>query len=315
MPAPVTGVTLSPNQINEVYVAFAEAIHYEFNQVYNADTNWAKGFVTKVTTDQDTINLPFVESIARLNLGARGVATPLRNILGGNASIEVAKYEDGFEVSFHDIASDRLDLYVARAQDLATAAALLVRDLVSDALRLGDTAAYLMYDGQNYFANAHPKGGTTFDNLLAGALDSANYQATRTAMRRFPSDAGAADPLGMVPSHLVVPPDLEYTAMELMNNSFVPGGQGEAEQIIRGMSEVVVDVKLTDTNDWYVVKADGAVKPFVHVQKQGFAPFQVFRAGDDPEGDAHKREVLQIWGRTYETVYPTRPEFAIKVVN
>lgn len=56
-------------------------------------------------------------------------------------------------------------------------------------------------------------------------LDAAGYAAARAAMQEFRSDAGK--PLGIMPTHLVVPPALESAALRLLNAAQVAGTTNE----------------------------------------------------------------------------------------
>ncbi|MCO5065675.1 MAG: Mu-like prophage major head subunit gpT family protein [Rhizobiaceae bacterium] len=67
------------------------------------------------------------------------------------------------------------------------------------------------------------------------ALTPANYAAARAAMTGFRNDSGR--PLGVTPTHLVVPPSLESAARRLLLSEFGVGGEtnewkGTAELII-----------------------------------------------------------------------------------
>ena len=53
-------------------------------------------------------------------------------------------------------------------------------------------------------------------------LDAANYEAARLKMRSFKRDGG--DPLGIVPTHLVVGPTQEAAARKLLETQFIGGG-------------------------------------------------------------------------------------------
>jgi len=310
-------INLTNQQINELYLKVSGAIDYKYNEIFDMAnaTNNLRDMTMAETTDQDKVDLPFMESVVGLSEGAKHNPIKIRTLLGGTHEIPVKKWEDGFEVSKHDVKADRLGQIMARAMDLGSGAALLQRDLILESLRSGDTSSFLMYDGENLFANAHPKGGTTFDNLQAGVLNATNLQAMRVIMMRFPSDAGAARPLNIMPNKLIVPPDLEKTALEFVNNTYVPGGSGEADNFFKGIMEVIVAPELTDVDDWYLVFSNANVKPYIHLSKEGFSPYSIDIEGDVAGTDAYKHEKLIFTGSTYENVYPTRPEFFLKVAN
>ncbi len=56
-------------------------------------------------------------------------------------------------------------------------------------------------------------------------LDTANYEAARTAMANFKNDAGK--PLGVMPTHLVVPPSLEGAGRRILKSLNPDGGTNE----------------------------------------------------------------------------------------
>jgi phage major head subunit gpT-like protein len=87
-------------------------------------------------------------------------------------------------------------------------------------------------------------------------------------MMKFKDDRGK--PLGIVPDVLVVPPDLQWTAMELLNSTYYPdmiaagtGSQKLAANQLKGRLEIVVSPYLTDTNDWFLLATKWIVKPII----------------------------------------------------
>jgi phage major head subunit gpT-like protein len=87
-------------------------------------------------------------------------------------------------------------------------------------------------------------------------------------MMKFKDDRGK--PLGIVPDLLVVPPDLQWTAMELLNSSFYPelvaaaaGSQKLASNVLKGRLDLVVSPYLTDTDNWFLLSTKGLVRPVI----------------------------------------------------
>jgi hypothetical protein len=127
-------------------------------------------------------------------------------------------------------------------------------------------------------------------NLGASALSVASYAAARTAMRKF-TEANSGERLGALtaPRYLLVPPDLEITALQVLASEFdysftLSNGQaappnvlGEGNDFNARLSfarERVIVVDLwTDTNDWAAV-ADPRLYPTIGLG---------FRYGRQPE--------------------------------
>lgn len=306
---------LDSGQITALYTDVRANFDYDYNQMFKGPENWARAFVDPIDTDLDTVTLPWLHSRLGLRAGIRHQPISHRTILGDKAEVSVRKYEDGIEVSMHDLTSDRIGLWQGKIRELAEGAAFNLRYLLIDSFVFGETAAYTIYDGLPWFSNTHQKGGSTLDNLFTGVLNSTNFQAARTIMRRFPSDGGAAQPLNVVPNILAVAPDDEYTALELMNNSKKPDATFNTENILRGMATVIVIPEFQDTNDWYLFKTDAVVKTHAHVKKRDWSPFKINDISADQISIWRRTEKMAVEGMVYENAYPIRPELALKVVN
>ncbi len=309
---------LTPGQIiNANFIDFSTILHYTYNQMFGGPKNWAKALSFPLKTDQDEVSLPFLESKIGLALGQRGVPVKRRTALGGQGTVRVEKFEDGMEFDAHDLSQDRTGMLKQKATEIGEGAAFFGRDQIVDILRNGTTPTYTLFDGVPVFDNAHPRGGTSFDNISTGVLNPVNFAALRTQMVTFPSDAGVSRPLGRgaAPSHLFIPSALFETASEIMNNNFVAGANGEADNILKGAATIIEVEELTDTNDWYLIKGDFIIKPFFHIFKKNHSPIKVFMKGTSPSDVEHEQEVVAFIGWTYERLFPTRPELFIKSVN
>ena len=110
-------------------------------------------------------------------------------------------------------------------------------------------------DGQALFAAAHGAvvGGTQ-SNKGSGALNEANLQAALTVMRRTKTPDNIL--AGVVPRFLIVPPDLEYTAGELVRSA-LSGADMQLNLLSTKGLEVLVSPELTDTTDWFLLDPDG----------------------------------------------------------
>ena len=94
------------------------------------------------------------------------------------------------------------------------------------------------------------------NNLRAGshALNLANLKSLATQFRKLVDPDG--NPVAVTPRILLVPPDLELTAAELMGSTLIQSGAttGQPDRnVLAGRYEVVSSVYLTNTTDYYLL--------------------------------------------------------------
>ena len=112
-------------------------------------------------------------------------------------------------------------------------------------------------DGVGLLSTAHPYSpadtGTTQANEATLALTIDNLDTTRQAMRNFTDDAGQL--LGVNPNMLLVPPELERTATQLVSERalYEPGSAQYDVNMFSGRFQPVVWDRLTDANAWFLI--------------------------------------------------------------
>jgi len=97
------------------------------------------------------------------------------------------------------------------------------------------------------------------------ALSLAGLKTAATAFRKLTDPDG--NPLGIAPRILLVPPELELTAAELMTSSLLISGNTTAApnaNVLQGRYRVVVSNYLTSATTWWLL-ADGADLPAMDV--------------------------------------------------
>jgi len=143
----------------------------------------------------------------------------------------------------------------------------LIASAASTATYTGDGATYVA-------ANDHSEGNSgTQDNLHSSALDSTTLTAARVAMLKFKNAMGK--PLGIVGDTLVVPPDLEATALTLVSSERIVGNANNDVNVHRGAYNVIVNPYMTDTNDWALLCTTGHIKPLLWQEAQGPTPVEI----------------------------------------
>lgn len=143
------------------------------------------------------------------------------------------------------ILNDDLDAVRRIPTKLAIAAGITINEFVAGLFTANAGAGSTLSDGFPVFdATNHANAGTA-------ALSSAALQAALVAMLKQTSSA--AKRLGLRPRFLLVPPDLLFTALVLVNSTLAPGSNNNDVNVLRGALEVIAMPAFTDTNNWYLL--------------------------------------------------------------
>jgi len=185
-------------------------------------------------------------------------------LLEHDFSIKNKTWEASIAVDRAALEDDLYGQIKLRVQGLAEEAKRHEDDLVFSLLQNGFTA--LAYDGQYFFDPDRSEGESgTQSNKGTDALSSTSLQAAITAMMKLKDDKGKV--LGIVPDALVVPPDLKWTAMELLESVYAPNvetGKTETRRNpLSGVLGLIVSPYLTDTNNWFLLCTKRIVKPII----------------------------------------------------
>lgn len=209
-------------------------------------------------------------------------------------SVENQKYEATLEVDRDEISDDQTGQIRIRVQELAGRAATHKDLLIGQLLALGDDSGSLAYDGKPFFSTTHESGGSgAQDNdLAAGASDPTNVtslefrdsvRAAIAAMAAYKDDQGQPMMTGIGGLICVVPPQLYFPAREALSAAMLEN----TSNTISGIAEPLMFPWLTVGDEWYLLKTDGAVRPFIFQDRE---PIE-FTALDRPDDEqAFNRE-------------------------
>lgn len=163
-------------------------------------------------------------------------------------------------VSRETIVND--DLYAIKQipTKLAVAAAYTLAEFVYGFLSNNPT----IYD-----TNALFTAGAPHNNLGSSALSTAAMQTGVTAMREQTNMAGKR--IGLRPRYLIVPPELEWTAMVVTKSAGVPGSNNNDINPMLGYVTPIVAPQLASSTQWFFA-ADPAVVDTIEI---GFVGGQV----------------------------------------
>ena len=108
------------------------------------------------------------------------------------------------------------------------------------------------YDGKPLFAKDHPLlNSGTCSNLIEGELNQENLQKAILTMRSMKDEAGKK--VVFKADTLIVPPALEFKAIELLNSVNQPDSELNNVNSIRGKLKIVVMEFLESDTAWFVM--------------------------------------------------------------
>lgn len=236
-----------------------------------------------------------------------------------NYSIANKEWKNGIEVKRSTFEDDKLNLIRPRLDQLALEAASHPGRLV---MALAVTNG-LAYDGTAFFADTRVIGrSANIDNQIAGGSDPtvvANFQlqlaAASAQMFLFQDDQGR--PMGLVGNVIMVPAALRQVAYQALN-----ANQGSITQpvlpasldgVVRASGyTIVANPFLTDANDWYLLHAGGALKPFIF-QSRLKPALEGITTPTSESGVIHSRYIYT--ARYRGEVGYGDPRYAVKVTN
>lgn len=161
-----------------------------------------------------------------------------------SARTKVATYGKLFSLTRQAIINDDLGMFSKIATKYGSAAKRLVNKLVYAQL----TGNVKMQDNVALFDSKHGNVAATGEALSVKAIAKAI-----TAMRRQKGIQGEVT-LNVTPKYLVVPPELEMTAYQIVNSTAaVDGVNSGVANPYKGRFIVVADAELTDPDAWYLV--------------------------------------------------------------
>ena len=164
------------------------------------------------------------------------------------------EYAKGFKVERKLVDDDQYNIINRRPQMLATAAMRTREKNAASIFNNAFSASFTGGDAVSLCNASHPlspSSGSTHGNAGSTALSNASVESTRQAMRAFVDDRGELTPVR--PDTLLVPPELEETAWDIVNP-----GINDNDNFQRGQFRVVVWDYLTDANNWFMVDSSMA---------------------------------------------------------
>ena len=177
---------------------------------------------------------------------------PYVTIPAGLERIYVHKeFAQGFMVERKMVDDEQYGVIEKMPKDLARAGRYKVEMDAISLLTKGFSEAG--YDGKPLFATDHPllKGDGTNSNLITGELNQANLEKAIIAMRNFTDEAGKK--VVYKADTLIVPPALEFKAIELLNSINQADSELNNVNSLKGKLKIVVLDFLESDTAWFVM--------------------------------------------------------------
>ncbi|MBI5178821.1 MAG: Mu-like prophage major head subunit gpT family protein, partial [Nitrospinae bacterium] len=167
-------------------------------------------------------------------------------------------FEATVSVDRNDLEDDAIGIYSPLIQQLGETAKQHPDQLLYELLVSGFTANG--FDGTSFFSASHPNGRqSAYSNRGTAALDVAAYEAARAGMMSMVNEEGR--PLRLLPSHLIVPPQLEATARAILRADKTANG---STNIWFESADVLVASELAaHPTYWFLADLKHAAKPLI----------------------------------------------------
>lgn len=228
-----------------------------FRSAWDSSPEWGTTVATQVPSSTKSNTYGWMARIPTLRewLGPRVIA----NLSSWTYSLDNKPYELTVGVDRDDIEDDNLGVYNPLMAELGRAGRKWSDIQLKTVLQAGTTA--LGFDGVAFFASTHPldPAGNQSNNFTTTALSAANWAAKRAAMRAFTGEDGQV--LGVNPTHLIVPPQLEETAKEILVADRNASG---AQNMTQGDAQILTIPELANAGTtWYIADLSRPIKPLI----------------------------------------------------
>ncbi|MFO0971830.1 MAG: Mu-like prophage major head subunit gpT family protein [Phycisphaerae bacterium] len=227
----------------------------------------------RVPSTKDSESFRWLGSLGQMReFGTGRVARGLR---AEKYDVASKKYEFTLEVDRDELSDDQTGQIAIRVAEMAQWAATHKDYLIGLLLANGAAADALCYDGLPFFSAAHVSGSsgsqtnsltydvTTPSNATTAEMKEAIKQAVAT-MLAYKNDQGQPANLAMSGLKVLVPPNLYFAAAEALNARLI----GNTDNMLAGVAEPVSFPFLTATDTFYLLKVDGAQKPFIFQDRE-----------------------------------------------
>ncbi|MCB9852772.1 MAG: Mu-like prophage major head subunit gpT family protein [Phycisphaerales bacterium] len=292
-----------------------KGIRSEFMNRYKATAALYTALATRIKSNSDSESYRWLGSVpqmrefgnGRLAKGLRSESYDVRNL----------KYEATLEVDRDEVSDDQTGQIRVRINELAMKAKTHPDFLMAQLLMNGATQGFNAYDGKPFFSELHESGNSgvqvnIIESAMAGDVPTSAemkvaIQDAIAQLLGFKDDQGdpmSTDAGGIV---VVVPPQHLFPAREALTATML----NNTSNVLVGVApEPVVFPYLTDPAEFFVLKTNGAIRPFVFQDRE---PLEFNALDDDDSEEGFKREKYLYGVRARYRMTYAYWQFAVKV--
>jgi phage major head subunit gpT-like protein len=208
----------------------------------------------------------------------------VNNLKGRAAKVENKKYENTISIPREKLEDDQYGIYSTYAEMTGVTARKLPDELIGGLIKAGKTT--VIWDGQYFFDTDHPvsmddaASGVQSNLMTTKPLNATNYAEARAIMLSYKGEGGRS--MNVTPNLIVVPPQLERAAKEIVAAEVIPGAAVAGTNVFKGTADVLVVPELaSEPGVWYLLDTTKPVKPFVWQERVAAELTAKFNPTDD----------------------------------
>jgi len=279
-------------------LALNTTIRTTFFSMFDATSSWADKLCEVVPSESASNTYPVIADPGQIRLWEGGERV-VNSLQLGSFQIYNKRYEKTLGINRDHLADDMTGMLLRSARSIGSKFRKFrdrrIIQIISDNPTCLDGVAF-------FHASAHERNpaapdGNTYGNISSSKpLSAANVAAVRAAMmtRRGP-DAEIVD---CDPRLIIVPPELEVTADQIINGMLIldPTGAAAESNAQRGKfrSLVIPELSALSSTTWYLADDTGPDMPFIVQPRDALELVMMF----DPSDPSVFNRNEYVWGAT-----------------
>jgi len=262
---------------------------------YSERRRWFEQIATVEEVDTiDDITLGRVYGMDTLDTVSEGAAYTEMDWEDEEETASFVKRGNYVSITLETLLQDKLNIVRSIPRRLSNAWYNTQSSLVSAVFTTNTATGPVLADTGALFNATATSSTGGHANLLTTALDFDAYGAVRTAMmKQTDQTSGSGQKLLIQPRYVLVPVDLETTALQIRNSEYEPASMDNDVNPYYQSFEVVVVPEWTDTNNWAAV-ADPNEWPAIYlVYLRGLRTPELFEASNEQGGSMFTNDTIR----------------------